>query len=304
MNLLMLLFGGRKTQDLPNQAQDQRGTAAAPSTADANGGDKELTLDLGNNIELKLVLIPAGKFFMGSPAHEQARFRMLEENPLEGMFKNEGPQHEVTISSAFYLGRFAVTREQYENVMGKILKDFKDAKNPVEGVSWEDACDFCKRLSATSDKTIRLPTEAEWEYACRAGSTTAYCFGDDESGLAEYAWYKSNSQHTHPVGEKKPNAWGLYDMHGNVDEWCQDWYSHYDARAVTDPQGPDQKDKRWGDEGHVIRGGPSYAKPAWCRSAFRHVKTTYGSCGFRVVVVATDMKLNPTQPTSNEIPHS
>jgi formylglycine-generating enzyme required for sulfatase activity len=218
MNFVMRLFGGSKTENLSSQAQDQRGTAVAPSKAGANDGDKELTLDLGNNVELKLLLIPAGKFLMGSPAHEQARFRMLEENPLEGMFKNEGPQHEVTISRAFYMSRFAVTREQYENVMGKIPNDAKDAKNPVEGISWEDACDFCKRLSATSGKTIRLPKEAEWEYSCRAGSTTAFCFGDDENSLDEYAWYKSNSKHTQPVGEKKPNAWGLYDMHGNVDE--------------------------------------------------------------------------------------
>ena len=134
------------------------------------------------------------------------------------------------------MGKYVVTQEQYEKVMGANPSHFKGAKNPVEKVSWDDAQDFCKKLSATSGKTVRLPTEAEWEYACRAGSTTAYCFGDSENGLAEYAWYSSNSDgKTHPVGEKKPNAWGLYDMHGNVWEWCQDWYGGLPDRRRDRP---------------------------------------------------------------------
>jgi formylglycine-generating enzyme required for sulfatase activity len=170
----------------------------------------------------------------------------------------------------------------------------KSPQNPVEVVSWDDAQEFCKKLSATSGKTVRLPTEAEWEYACRAGTTTAYYFGDDDKDLAGYAWFgdkptvagcqPANSNGvSHPVGEKKPNAWGLYDLYGNVWEWCQDWYGPYQAGAVTDPQGPAQGTER------VVRGGAWYDNSITCRSAFRHhyIPTRRGgNLGFRVVVGA------------------
>ena len=232
---------------------------------------KELTLDLGGGVKLELVLIPAGKFMMGSAVGEKDRVATET-------------QHEVTLSKPFYMGKYAVTQEQYEKVMGANPSHFKGAKNPVETVSWDNAQDFCKKLSATSGKTVRLPTEAEREYACRAGSTTTYCFGDNENGLGEYAWYASNSDNkTHPVGEKKPNAWGLYDMHGNVWEWCQDWYGDYPAGAVTDPQGAAQ------GAGRVLRGGCWGGVPGGCRSARRgsgFPGCRSGGVGFRVVVVA------------------
>jgi formylglycine-generating enzyme required for sulfatase activity len=136
-------------------------------------------------------------------------------------------------------------------------------------VSWEDAVEFCRRLSELpaekeAGHVYRLPTEAEWEYACRAGTTTNFGFGDDDSNLDDYAWFRENSaEKTHPVGGKKPNAWGLYGMHGNVGEWCQDWKEDYPEDAVTDPTGPASGLYR------VIRGG-SYLKPAeYCRSASR-----------------------------------
>ncbi len=180
----------------------------------------------------------------------------------------------------------------------------KGPKNPVESVSWDDCQQFLKKLNerfrrphpgppSEGEGEFRLPTEAQWEYACRAGSTTKYCFGDEESGLGEYAWYAANSgSKTHPVGEKKPNAWGLYDMHGNVWEWCQDWYDggYYGKSATDDPTGPDTGSDR------VIRGGflPIYA---WsCHSAFRY-RNGVGdrNCnpfmGLRVSVVAAEAQV-------------
>jgi formylglycine-generating enzyme required for sulfatase activity len=166
-------------------------------------------------------------------------------------------------------GAYVVTQEQWEAVMGNNPSYFNGPKNPVEMVSWEDCQQFLGKLNAKSAAgggKFRLPSEAQWEYACRAGSTTRYCFGDDESGLGEYGWYNGNSDgRTHPVGEKKPSAWGLYDMHGNVWEWCADWYDwdYYGNSTTDDPRGPATGSAR------VARGG-TRDRPAWdCRSAGR-----------------------------------
>jgi formylglycine-generating enzyme required for sulfatase activity len=197
-----------------------------------------LALDLGNGVTMKLVLIRPGKFMMGSPDSE------LGHEP------DEGPQHEVVISKPFYMGVTEVTQAQYEAVMGTNPSDFKGPTNPVDKVSWNEAVEFCRRLSEKTRKTVRLPTEAEWEYACRAGSKTRFSFGDSDSILGDYAWYRSNSgSKPHPVGQKKPNAWGLYDMHGNVWEWCADRYGPYSSEASTDPQGAGSGSAR------VVRGG-------------------------------------------------
>ncbi len=231
---------------------------------------KELTLDLGNAATIKLALIPAGKFMRGSPDSEQGRA------------KKEGPQDEVTISKPLYMGVTEVTQAQYEAVMGKNPSQFRGATNPVDMVSWNDATEFCKKLSEKTRQTVRLPTEAEWEYACRAGTATAFSFGDADSALSDYAWYKANSGDTpHPVGQKKPNAWGLYDMHGNVWEWCADWYGDYPKGAATDPQGPASGKYR------VLRGGSWLSNPDYCRSAYRNNRTPdnrFNNYGFRVVV--------------------
>jgi len=175
-----------------------------------------------NNLGMKLVYIPAGVFDMGSADGDS----------------DEKPVHKVQITKGFYMGQYEVTQAQYESVMGSNPSYFKGENNPVEEVSWEEAVAFCKKLSSRENKTYRLPTEAEWEYACRAGSTTKYCFGDSESQLGDYAWNDKNSNFsTHPVGQKQQNNWGLYDMHGNVYEWCQDWYgeNYYSGSPAIDP---------------------------------------------------------------------
>ncbi len=203
----------------------------------------------------------------------------------------EKPQHRVRITKPFYLGKYLVTQEQWEAVMGNNPSHFKGPKNPVEMVSWDDCQQFLGKLNAKAGSgagKFQLPTEAQWEYACRAGSKTKYCFGDDESKLGEYAWYDANSGNkTHPVGEKKPNAWGLYDMHGNVWEWCQDWWKdgYYKESRVDDPTGAATGSSR------VLRGG-SWGNPArGCRSADRDYGGP-GICadilGFRVARVPAD----------------
>jgi formylglycine-generating enzyme required for sulfatase activity len=206
---------------------------------------------LVNRIGIVLVPIPAGEFTMGSGSTT-----IYQEHP-------------VKITKPFHLGAFEVTQEQYEKVTGKNPSYFKGPNNPVELVSWKDAVEFCRRLSELPEEkaaghVYRLPTEAEWEYACRAGTTAVYSFGDDESQLGQYAWFDENSgTTTHPVGEKKPNPWGLYDMHGNVDEWCQDWHGEYPSEPVTDPTGPTTGSYR------MLRGGSRFFNAWFCRSGYR-----------------------------------
>ena len=218
-----------------------------------------------NSIGIEFKLLPGGVFTMG-----------------EG---NETP-HQVTLTNVFELGVYEVTQEQYEAVMGENPSRFKGAQNPVEKVSWDDAVEFCRQLSAlpaekASGYVYRLPTEAEWEYACRAGTTTVYSFGDSDSELGDYAWYDKNSgKTTHPVGGRKPNAWGLYDMHGNVWEWCQDRYGDLPSGSVTDPLGASSGSDR------VYRGGSWSNFSGICRSAFRIRFTPVNrnlTSGFRVL---------------------
>jgi formylglycine-generating enzyme required for sulfatase activity len=179
--------------------------------------------------DIEFVWIPPGKFLMGSPPYESDRG------------SDEAPLHEVTLSKGFWLGKTEVTQAQWERVMGSNPSYFKGAEWPVERVSWVDATEFCVKLSQASGGKYTLPTEAQWEYAARAGSTMAYCYGSSVSPLKSYGWYNGNSgKQTHPVAQKLPNAWGLYDMHGNVQEWCQDWYAqdYYGASPAADPTGP------------------------------------------------------------------
>ena len=178
-------------------------------------------------------------------------------------------QQEVTFSKPIHMGAHEVTQQQYQRIMGYNPSIFNAKDNPVDNVSWEDAVEFCQRLSAltaeqTAGNVYRLPTEAEWEYACRAGTTTAYSFGDDLTQLKNYAWYRENSGGTsHPVGSKQPNDWGLHDLHGNLWEWCQNYAGPHPSSAITDPTGPATGSLR------VIRGGSWGRLPASCQSAHR-----------------------------------
>ncbi len=255
-----------------------------------------------NSLGMRLVLIPPGSFLMGSPDSDR------------DAGADEKPQHRVRISRPFYLGAHPVTQEQYRQVIGTNpsyfaptgvgkdeVKGVDTSKRPVERVSWLDAAAFCNALSRRQNlpeyyridrelvlipdaagKGYRLPTEAEWEYACRAGTTTRYSFGDDEDALRNYGWYSDNSGGTtQPVGEKAANPWGLYDMHGNVLEWCWDWFEpgYYTQSPAADPPGPRQA------SGRVIRGGGWNYEPRNARSANRFwnaLGIRYSDLGFRV----------------------
>jgi formylglycine-generating enzyme required for sulfatase activity len=181
-----------------------------------------------NSIGMKLVLIPAGDFHRGSSQEEIKAWNDWYKAGQFDVTADDEEQHTVIITKPFYLGVYPVTQAEYENVMGENPSKFKgDGTRPVENVSWIDAVAFCKKLSDKEGKEYRLPTEAEWEYACRAGSGSRWYCGDDVAALGEYAWYPENSgKSTHPVGQKKPNAFGLYDMHGNVSQWCNDVYGY------------------------------------------------------------------------------
>ncbi|MDW5549470.1 SUMF1/EgtB/PvdO family nonheme iron enzyme [Methanosarcina sp.] len=221
---------------------------------------------------MEFVLIPAGKFMMGSPSDK------------EGIY-DEDPIHKVTIEHSFYMGKYPVTQKQWEKVRGNNPSKFKGEDQPVEMVSWEDTKDFIARLNEMegTDK-YRLPSEAEWEYSCRAGTQTRYSFGDDESKLKEYGWYHDNADSkTHPVGQRTKNPWDLYDMHGNVWEWVQDsWHNNY--------KGAPSDGSAWEDGDisvRVLRGGSwSNFRASECRSASREgsaEKDKRVNFGFRVV---------------------
>lgn len=194
-----------------------------------------------NSIGMEFVLIPAGSFQMGADPN------------FEDAADDQTPRHRVTLSQPFYLGKYEVTQEQWVAVMGTNPSRFKGRTNPVEQVSFDDVQTFIRKLNAKEGGSrYRLPTEAEWEYAARAGATGKYGFGDDDDQLGLYAWYTGNSgDKTHPVGQLRANAWGLHDMHGNVWEWVQDWYdeSYYRHSPATDPRGPGSGSNR------VFRGG-------------------------------------------------
>jgi len=241
-------IGSARTQ--PAAKAREIASALAPSPVKGGGQCKEVSIDLGGGVKMEFVLIPMGSFLMGS---EKGR-------------PDEKPVHKVTISKPFYLGKYPVTQEQWQAVMGNNPSGSKGPSNPVEYLSWDDCESFCAKLKAKAPgKNFRLPTEAEWEYACRAGSKTEFCFGDDEAGLDEFGWCMPKSGGTHPVGGKKSNAWGLYDMHGNQDEWCSDWYGedYYTRSPEQDPPGPPSGQSR------VLRGGSWLSHAVQCRAAFR-----------------------------------
>ena len=194
----------------------------------------------------------------------------------------EKPAHRVTLTQPFYLGKFEVTQEQYQQVLASNPSRFVGVNRPVETVSWNDAQAFCRAVSLKIGSVVRLPTEAEWEWACRAGTRTTYATGDSVADLERAGWYRSNSGvSTHPVGKKAPNAWGAHDMHGNAWEWCADMFETYKPDAVTDPQGPSEGRAR------VVRGGCWFFRAEYCQSASRDWMAASSHetvLGFRVVL--------------------
>lgn len=229
---------------------------------------------------MEFIPIPAGEFDMGSPIHEKRR--KLWESPL----------HRVTIKKPFYLGRYPVTQEQWQKVMGNNPSYFKGEKHPVENISWVEIQTFFQKLNSLEETNgnncfYRLPTEAEWEYSARAGTTTAYFFGNDEWKLKEYAWFLENSGfETHPVGLKKPNPWGLYDIYGNVGEWVQDEYHISYKGAPTDGRAWENLFASVSTPVRIRRGGGWNGSAGCCRSAerlFAAQDKKLNSLGFRAV---------------------
>ena len=242
--------------EVPTQANDQYGN---PVRA---GRDEETGLPLEirhKQTGMHLVFIPAGEFLMGSPEGEKGRDA-----------EREGTQHKVRLTKPFYLGKYEVTQVEWQRVTGGNPGQYKGDRNPIENVTWTQCDEFTKRLNAQSPvpgSQFRLPTEAQWEYACRAGTQTRFYYGDDpdSEALKDYAWFKMNAGgRSRPVGGKKPNAWGLYDMHGSVWEWCQDRWGVHPGGEATDPTGPEAGDDR------VHRGGSWHDPGEGCRSAARY----------------------------------
>ncbi len=270
-------FAAEKSQESPavegkgSGKEESAGTPATTLPADFVNYTESIP---GTDLTYEMIAVPGGTFLMGSPVSETGRK------------EDEGPQHEVTVSP-FWIAKTEVMWDQYDAFRnacpglpkgtpeweepdledvdgisgptppyGDPYRGFGGGNKPAIGVSWHATMTHCLWLSKVTGKFYRLPTEAEWEYACRAGSKGTFCFGDDVSALGEYAWYKKNSEHqTRPVGTKKPNAWGVQDMHGNVSEWCLDWYQpdYYSSipsgKWPPDPRGPEKGNN------HVIRGG-------------------------------------------------
>jgi len=234
------------------------------------------TVFFPGNIPTYFIRIAKGSFLMGSKLSET------------GSQPDEAPQHKVTISKEFYLGQYEVTQSQWQAVMDENPSVFKhngvSGNLPVEMVSWDDIQLFLQKLNSFGIGVFRLPTEAEWEYACRAGSYDRFPWGNDPEYelLSEYAWFYSRAEgKSHPVGQKKPNAWNLYDMQGNVWEWCMDWYGNYSGEQVTDPQGAEQ------GTGRIIRGGSWFNEPEALRCANRHrhpIDSRQTNIGLRLIL--------------------
>ena len=272
---------------------------------------ENFTTPISSTVNLSMIWIKPGTFTMGSPGSELGR----DSNEI---------RHQVTLTQGYWIGKYEVTQAQYAAVTGMYPSDKEDNGNyygigdqyPVFNVSWADAKAFCAKLTEQEKAAGRLPagyrytlpTEAQWEYACRAGTTTALNSGKNLSAkyecpeVDEVGWYKYNGDETsHPVGQKQPNAWGLYDMHGNVAEWCLDWYGDYPTEAVTDPVGPGTGNYR------VYRGASYSSTGSWCRSAYRlcvFPTSSYNNLGFRVVLSESkvgEVGENFTTPISDSV---
>ena len=288
---------------LANQSQ---GVPGAEIQAKADIWAFPTSKALISSIGLKLVRIEPGSFLMGTTKQQIDQLLRLFPDSKREWLHVEQPQHPVKITRPFFLGTHPVTQGQYKAIMGRNPSDFKGSDDlPVENVSWLDAVNFCNKMSEKDKRRpfylifgtdvavgigtngYRLPSEAEWEYACRAGMAGLFPWGDDIGKQGEHVWFSDNSDSkTHPVGQKRPNAWGLYDMLGNVCEWCADWYDEkYYASSpsvAVDPPGPPKASSR------VVRGGSWFTDARGCRPAYRGRDAPGGRCdslGFRVAAV-------------------
>jgi formylglycine-generating enzyme required for sulfatase activity len=258
------------------QSAGRLGNSADPKVRKI--GDTRL-LDLGDGVTLDLVWIPPGEFMMGSPFGERGRVVM------------EGRRHQVRLTRGFWMGKYTITQAQWRQVMGANPSHFNADGLPVDQVNWSDCqifIDTLNRILMPRHLRSTLPTEAQWEYACRAGTQTRFYSGDSDADLARAGWYAQNSgNRSHEVGQKEKNNWGLCDMHGNVWQWCQDWISPYprDSEPAIDPTGPATGSDR------VLRGGAWNSEPDICRSAYRfsyppHYRLM--TIGLRIVVADSD----------------
>jgi formylglycine-generating enzyme required for sulfatase activity len=281
--LAALVLGTGCKQESPEPAAQETLTNSSSASLEARASSRAELPDAATAQEM--VLIPAGTFIMGDKDEVDAEL------------------HEVSLS-AFFMDKNLVTQEQFQEVMGENPSRWKGEGNPVEQVRWSDAVRFCNKRSELEGlkpsydlatwkcdfnaNGYRLPTEAEWEYACRAGATTAYYFGENESKIGDYAWYDKNSGgHPRPVGQKKPNVWGLFDMAGNLWQWCNDFYQvdYYTQSPTQDPKGPDDGKTK------VVRGGAWRFSADNCRAGYRYNESPgyadvcfgYDIYGFRCV---------------------
>ena len=236
-------------------------------------GNDVTQVDLPGGLTMAFVWIQPGSFMMGSADSDNMRL------------SSEVPQHEVTITRGFWMGQYEITQQQWEAVMDDNPSEYPGAERPVERITWNDVQEYIHRLNlAAGDSLFRLPSSAEWEYACRAGTDTPWFSGDDESALGDYAWYGGNNDptYTKPVGTKLPNPWGLNDMLGNVYEWVQDWHGDYSTEAQIDPTGPET------GPGRVMRGGHFYGNARGVKSAVRSYNGPsglYNMLGARLVTI-------------------
>jgi len=263
-------------------------TVFFPRCTVANCQEQKRLETIENSIGVRLVKILPGEFLMGSPQNELGRFECER-------------QHLVRITKPFWLGVEEVTVDQYNQVLNRTVENVPDGNLPEHYVSWHDAEAFCRKLSElesekSAGRSYRLPTEAEWEYACRAGTQSAYFWGDTPKDADDFAWSLLNSERQNKrVGSRKPNPWGLHDMSGNLWEWCSDWYEELPSEEQTDPQGPTSGEQK------VVRGGAMDSSAGYIRSASRaparpsFFRPNEGvNIGFRVVMV--ELETQPGDP--------
>lgn len=288
--LMLIVLSGSARMTAPGASpQDEQAEAKNPPSIE---GD-----EFTNPTGMTFIRIKPGKNWMGSQSDEAGRE------------SDESPQRLTRIEKDFFLGRTEVTQAQWMEVMETRPwsgRNFIQERghNPAIYISWEDAVAFCEKLSEQEGRHYRLPTEPEWEYACRAGTTTRYSFGDDDADLSNYAWWERNSfkkqeKYAHRVATKKPNPWGLYDMHGNVLEWCQDWYLRYSLDPTNEDDIAMQR-----PEHRVLRGGSWLIEAHRSRSANREYyepRHRSGYSGFRVLLEVDDPPDSPDPPGSPDV---